>query len=61
MLYCHGDKFYDEREKVYSSYFHFESAEKDGMMERFSEHDLVDLLKDMVCMVKLVVLSACHS
>jgi hypothetical protein len=54
-LNCHGDN------KNNASHFCFESEDKHGLLEEFSEQNLFDILKNLKCKVQLVVLSACHS
>ena len=56
-LYCHGDK------SNTGSHLCFESNRSNevGLLKEFSEQNLVSLLEESKCKVKLVVLSACHS
>jgi len=58
-LNCHGERSNDPKRK--DSYFCFESVSKPGMLEEFSEQNLFDILKNIDCKIKLVVISACHS
>jgi hypothetical protein len=59
-LNCHGDKIDDPKHNN-DSHFCFESVNQAGLLVEFSEQNLFDILKNIDCKIKLVVISACHS